>query len=78
MSTSNVSKQDMKQQIIKNLDNFDEEKLISIHQFIARLVGNDLINSLSQDWENGSVNENAVRDAIEDYINPKVDKKKYQ
>jgi len=67
MLTPAITKQELKTQLVKNLDKFDEEKLLLIHQFVSTLIAEELIDSVTEDWESAKVNREAVQKAIQEH-----------
>jgi len=67
MLSSKLSEEDLKSQLIEEINKLGRDQLVVLHQFISRLVAEDLINSVSKDWENGQVNRESIQKAIEEH-----------
>ena len=67
MSVLELTEQDLKSQLVQELDKFDREQLLMIHQFVSRLIAESLISDLTSAWEVGTVNRTAIQKAIRDH-----------
>jgi hypothetical protein len=67
MLTTILNKKELKTQLVEKIEKFDYEKLLLIHQFISTLIGNELINSVSNDWQSEHVNKESIKKAIQEH-----------
>ena len=69
MLTQEITKQKLKTQLIEKLGVFDEHRLLMIHQFVSKLIADELVDSVSKDWESNIVDRQAIHDVINEYRN---------
>lgn len=67
MLTAELTEKELKSQLIKELDKLDRKKLLTAHQFISRLIAEELIDAVTHDWETGKVNQAAINKAIDEH-----------
>jgi len=67
MLSSKLSEEDLKSQLIEEINKLGRDQLVMLHQFIAHLVAEDLIDAVSKDWESGQVNRESIQKAIEEH-----------
>ena len=67
MLSSKLSEQDLKSQLIEEINKLGRDQLVILHQFISRLAAEDLIDSISKDWESGRINRESIQKAIEEH-----------
>ncbi len=67
MISQEYSEQEIRTQLVQELNKLNEEKLIILRQFISRLIADDLIESVTTDWETGRVNHEAIQRSIEEH-----------
>jgi len=67
MLSSKLTEEDLKSQLIEEINKLGRNQLVMLHQFIARLVAEDLIDAVSKDWESGQVNRESIQKAIEEH-----------
>ncbi|MGH7456972.1 MAG: hypothetical protein ACRENG_36815 [bacterium] len=67
MSVLELTEQDLKTQLVQELDKFDREQLLMIHQFVSRLIAESLIKDVTKDWETGTIGRAAIQKAIRDH-----------
>lgn len=65
MSILDLTEPELKSHLQQKLDALNREQLLLTHQFVARIIAEDLIESVTQDWESGKVNRAAIQKAIE-------------
>ncbi len=65
MSILELTETELKSQLAQNLDKLNREQLLVTHQFISRIIAEELVNAVTQDWEEGKVNRAAIQRAIE-------------
>ena len=64
MLAAKLNKKELKSQLVEKLEKFDKEKLLLIHQYVSSLIGDELINSVSNDWKSNEVNSESIKKAI--------------
>ena len=64
MSVLELTETDLKSQLVNKLGKLNREQLLLTHQFVSRMIAESLINSVTNDWEVGSVNRAAIQEAI--------------
>lgn len=64
MSILNLTETELKSNLQQKLNSLNREQLLLAHQFVARIIAEDLIESVTQDWESGKVNGAAIQRAI--------------
>lgn len=65
MSLIELTETELKSQLAQKLDKLTREQLLVTHQFISRIIAEELIEAVTQDWEQGKVSRAAIQKAIE-------------
>lgn len=67
MLMSNVDEKILRKQLIDEIKKLDHEKLMIVHQFLAQLIGDELVDEITKDWESGKVNRKMIKKAIDEH-----------
>jgi hypothetical protein len=67
MLTAELTEKELKSQLIKELDKLDRERLLIVLQFTSRLIAEELIDSVTHDWEMGKINRAAIKKAVDEH-----------
>ncbi len=67
MLSSKISEKTLRKNLIEEINKLDQEKLVMLHQFLAQLVGEELISEVTKDWEIGNVTQESIQAAIEEH-----------
>lgn len=67
MLIAELTEIELKSQLAKELDKLNKAQLLAAHQFIARIIAEELSDAVTQDWERGIVNRAAIQKAIDEY-----------
>ena len=67
MLTSELTEKELRSQLFKELDKLSKEQLLIAHQFLSRLIAEELIDAVTQDWDHGKINRLAIQQAIAEH-----------
>lgn len=67
MLMSELTEKELKSQLIRELDKLNREQLLVAHQYISRIIAEELIGAVTHDWETGKVDRTAIQKAIEEH-----------
>lgn len=67
MLTTELTEKELKSQLIQELDKLNKEQLLLTHQFLSRIIAEELIDAVTQHWESGKINRLAIQKAIDEY-----------
>ncbi len=67
MLTSELTETKLKSQLVGELDKLNKEQLLAIHQMISRMIAEDLVDAVTEDWKSEKVDRSAVQKAIDAY-----------
>lgn len=65
MSVLELTETDLKSQLVKELDKLNREQLLLTHQFVSRIIAENLIDAVTNDWETGRISRSAIQKAID-------------
>lgn len=67
MSVLELTEKDLKSQLVSELDRLNKEQLLLIHQFVSRIIAENLIDAVTNDWDAGTVNRVAIQKALHEH-----------
>jgi hypothetical protein len=67
MSVLELTEKDLKSQLANEMDKLNREQLLLIHQFVSRIIAENLIAAVTDDWETGTINRAAIQKAIREH-----------
>ncbi len=67
MSVLELTEKDLKSRLMNELDRLNREQLLLIHQFVSRIIAENLINAVTGDWEAGTINRATIQKAIHEH-----------
>jgi hypothetical protein len=67
MSVLELTEKDLKSQLVNKLDKLNREQLLLIHQLLSRIIAENLVDSVTNDWETGAINRAAIQKAVREH-----------
>ncbi len=67
MMIAELTEQELKSNLIKQLDSLTKKQLVVAHQLISQLLLDEVIADVTHDWETGKVNHEMIQQAIKQH-----------
>ncbi len=67
MEVADLTEQELKSNLIKQLDNMNKGQLVAMHQAAAKLLADELMESFSKEWTEGKITREKIQAAIEEH-----------
>ncbi|MGH7494196.1 MAG: hypothetical protein ACREOO_17620 [bacterium] len=67
MSVLELTEKELKSQLFLKLDQLNREQLLLIHHYASRLIGENLTDAVTRDWEMGVGSRASLQKAIEEH-----------
>lgn len=67
MLTAEMTKNQLKDEIINSLDKLDKDDFVELYDFIARKAADKLVESVTQKWDAGLVTAEDIEEAKQEH-----------